>query len=155
MLGDRIKKARGKMTQQAVASAVGVTREAVSQWESGITKGLKIPNLFKLAKVLKKNAEWLGTGQGAEEPSTSMISTAESNADYNQLSEEAIKAARAWMKLPPLLQERFLELMIIFNMSGTSRTVTKISEDHALNATTADLLRVLDHFRTPFSIGKK
>jgi len=118
MLGDRIKKARGKLSQELVAKAVGVTRESVSQWENGTTKDLKIQNLFKLAKFLKKNAEWLGTGDGLEEPEAIGFHAAETAGEYQNLkdlTDDAIKAAREWMKLPAALQKHIFDMMAILN----------------------------------------
>jgi len=68
VMGARIRESRGKRSQEQIADGVGVSRAAVSQWESGDTKNLKGANLFKLAKVLGKSAEWIVTGHGPEEP---------------------------------------------------------------------------------------
>jgi DNA-binding transcriptional regulator YiaG len=45
-LGDKIKELRTKegRTQEALASALGVTGQAVSRWESGVSQILKIPH---------------------------------------------------------------------------------------------------------------
>lgn len=155
MLGNRIKKARGKLSQEAVAKAVGVSRAAVSQWENGSTKDLKLTNFFELARLLKKNPEWLATGHGQEEPVQAYLRTAESNGEYRNLSDEAIKAAREWMKLPPLLQERFLEMMILFNASDRKLTITKMSQDKSINTTTKDLMRAIDGLRSNIVTTKK
>lgn len=68
--GERIRQSRkdAKLTQQQVGKAVGVTREAVALWESDNTKSLRPENLFKLARAVKKNAEWLATNEGPEFP---------------------------------------------------------------------------------------
>jgi len=68
--GERIRRSRkaNGLTQQEVGRAVGVTREAVALWESDDTKSLRPENLFKLARAVKKNAEWLATGEGPEFP---------------------------------------------------------------------------------------
>ena len=54
---NRIRQLRvnGKLTQQQVATYVGVSRVAVAKWESGNTKDLKPENLFKLADLFKVN----------------------------------------------------------------------------------------------------
>lgn len=115
MLGNRIKKARGGLSQDAVAKAVGVTRAAVSQWENGSTKDLKLSNIFKLARVLKKNAEWLGTGEGPEEPGAIAFHAAEPAGKYHNLTEGAVKIAREWMKLPPSRQKLVFDLIETLN----------------------------------------
>lgn len=54
---NRIRQLRidAKLTQQQVATHVGVSRVAVAKWESGNTKDLKPENLFKLADLFKVN----------------------------------------------------------------------------------------------------
>ncbi len=63
-IGDRIKQARldAEMTQAELARKVGVSREAVSQWESGESKGMKPENLIKCAVTLQVRPEYLVTG---------------------------------------------------------------------------------------------
>ncbi len=73
-MGKRIKQARlalkPKMTQQQLADAVGVSRPAVTQWETGETKSLDGENLLRVAKELRVSPEWLldGIGSGPGEP---------------------------------------------------------------------------------------
>lgn len=63
MLNERIYEARVKagMTQGAVADAVGKTRGAVSQWESGEVRP-RHSTLKKLASVLSVTIQWLESG---------------------------------------------------------------------------------------------
>lgn len=46
-IGERIRALRGERTQQAIATAVGVERQAVTQWESGVT----LPSSGNLARL--------------------------------------------------------------------------------------------------------
>lgn len=57
-LGEVIKEHRTncKMTQEFVAEALGVSRQAVSKWESGITDP-STSNLIELAKLFKISPE--------------------------------------------------------------------------------------------------
>lgn len=68
-LGTRIKEARlalrPKASQQALADYVGVSREAVSQWESGDTKGLRPENLIRAAEFLRVDVRELVLGKTA------------------------------------------------------------------------------------------
>ena len=59
-LGEAIKAHRTncKMTQEFVAEALGVSRQAVSKWESGITDP-STSNLIELAKLFKVSADEL------------------------------------------------------------------------------------------------
>lgn len=60
-MGDRIRqlrKARG-LTQDAFAKQVGVTKSAVSQWEDGSTKNLKLATFLLVCEVLVTDPEYL------------------------------------------------------------------------------------------------
>jgi transcriptional regulator with XRE-family HTH domain len=48
----------------SLAKEAHVSRATVTLWLNGTTKRLEGPNLIKLAKVLKCNADWLQTGTG-------------------------------------------------------------------------------------------
>jgi transcriptional regulator with XRE-family HTH domain len=50
-----------------IAREAGISRAAVSKWFSGETKRLDIEPLFKIARFLRVDAEWLGTGHGKPE----------------------------------------------------------------------------------------
>lgn len=65
---DRIKRVREELglSQTVIAKRIGVTRSAVSQWESGQTQEISAANLRLLAKALNKSMEWLVDG-GPEE----------------------------------------------------------------------------------------
>ena len=63
-VGDRITELRKKnnMSQAALADAVGVSRQAVSKWETG----LSLPDsskLILLAQILSTDIEYLSTGR--------------------------------------------------------------------------------------------
>jgi transcriptional regulator with XRE-family HTH domain len=69
-IGDRIKRVREELglTQKQVGEAAGISSSAVSQIESGNSTTLKPENLFPIAEILGKDAEWLVTGKGNERP---------------------------------------------------------------------------------------
>ena len=69
-IGDRIKRAReeAELTQQQLGDLVGISASAISQLEGGSSKSPNPTNLFKAARALKKNPEWLITGEGEESP---------------------------------------------------------------------------------------
>lgn len=60
-MGERIKRLRGArgMTQPEFAKLVGVTKSAVSQWEDGSTKNLKLPVLAKVLQALDTDLAYL------------------------------------------------------------------------------------------------
>jgi transcriptional regulator with XRE-family HTH domain len=68
-MGDRIKQLRRarNLTQEQFAQAVGVTKSAVSQWEDGSTKNLKLQTFLMVLEVLATDAEFLiyGPERGA------------------------------------------------------------------------------------------
>lgn len=67
MINDRIREARRhvKMTQDALAKRIGLTKATISQWESGTTTP-NGKNLINLAEALNVSPEWLLTGKGSE-----------------------------------------------------------------------------------------
>lgn len=67
-LGLRIREARvaAGMTQKAVAEALGVTLQSVSQWENGRSQP-ETDRLMKLADILSVTWPWLKTGEGQKE----------------------------------------------------------------------------------------
>lgn len=52
------------MDQVSLARHVGITKGAVGQWVSGDTAHIRPEHLFKAARALRVEAEWLGTGEG-------------------------------------------------------------------------------------------
>jgi len=60
-MGDRIKHLRAarNMTQEQLAKAAGVTKSAVSQWESGSTKDLKLKTFLAVLEALGTDANYL------------------------------------------------------------------------------------------------
>lgn len=64
--GDRIRWARktAGLSQAELASLVGVTKGAVSLWETNQTKNLKNDYLFLVAEKTKVNPKWLVSGEG-------------------------------------------------------------------------------------------
>lgn len=63
-MGDRIKTLREarRLSQEALGKLVGVTKGAVSQWESGSTKNIKLQTFLALLEVLRTDYEYLVYG---------------------------------------------------------------------------------------------
>lgn len=78
-IGQRIKRLREgyEYSQDFVAKKVGVSRVAVTKWESGQTANLKLSNLMNLCKLLNVSVEYLIYG---EVPGTEKTKNTESNA---------------------------------------------------------------------------
>lgn len=70
-MGQRIKRLRQsrKWTQDELAGLVGVTLQAVSQWELDQTENVKLVPFLRLAKVLETDPHYLvfGAGRGVQE----------------------------------------------------------------------------------------
>ncbi len=66
LLEERINESRLErgMSASELARAVGVTSAAVSRWEKGQVKNLRMEHLFTIARLLDINPEWLATGRG-------------------------------------------------------------------------------------------
>ena len=64
-IGQRIKRIReaAGVSQQYIAGKVGVSRVAVTKWESGLTSNLKLDNLMALCKLLDISVEYLIYGE--------------------------------------------------------------------------------------------
>ena len=52
---ERIKKRREELglEQKDIANIIGISKSAVSQWESGAVKGIRPEHLLKLAEILR------------------------------------------------------------------------------------------------------
>ena len=66
---DRIRHIREKLdlSQEAFGNKVGVSKAAVSQWESGDIKNLRPTNLFAIQRISGFSAEWIATGHGPKQ----------------------------------------------------------------------------------------
>jgi len=61
----RIARQRARLSQEALAANLGVTRSAVANWEGADDVLPASARLAKLAKLTGVNYEWLATGRGA------------------------------------------------------------------------------------------
>lgn len=92
-----------------LARRAGVTQQAVSQWRSGGIKHVRPRYLFRAARALGVNPEWLGTGDGPMihgapspeiEPDTEPTPSAQHRAE--------VRLVRAFRLLPPDAQQAML-----------------------------------------------
>lgn len=68
-LGERLKIAMDSMEPKPIGAAklandIGVSRAAIYHWISGYTKDIRLEHLFKAARALKVEPEWLAVGKG-------------------------------------------------------------------------------------------
>ncbi|QDH71841.1 helix-turn-helix transcriptional regulator [Marilutibacter alkalisoli] len=83
-LCDRIRRARtlSRMSQQALAEAVGVQRGAVAQWERTHGSHPSMHHLVEIAIATGVCLEWLGTGRGPIHPAEDSWTPAVNIGDY-------------------------------------------------------------------------
>lgn len=69
-LGYRIGQRRAALglTQADLARRLGLSPAAVSYWETGATKSIRLDHFFALADVLECSPRWLATGAGVPDP---------------------------------------------------------------------------------------
>lgn len=68
-VGERIQKARNAagLKQRELAAAVGVSRSTISLWEHDNIHSMRSDRLFKLARRLKCDPDWILTGRGGDQ----------------------------------------------------------------------------------------
>jgi transcriptional regulator with XRE-family HTH domain len=97
----RIRMARRhvRLSQEALAKAVGVRRSAVSHWEAPLGKVPTVTNLCKIAEVTAVQFEWLATGRGTmaltREVELDSVETAFAVLIEDQLEVRMIQAIRS------------------------------------------------------------
>jgi transcriptional regulator with XRE-family HTH domain len=112
VMATRIRRARigARMTQAELASAVGVQRSAVAQWESldGTTPSTE--HLSEIAVKTNVNFEWLATGRGPSQLDQVAMVEAAIVADIaeNELESRMLELMR---RLPRRKQEMACEMV--------------------------------------------
>lgn len=86
-IAERISEARlaRGWSQQRLANAIGTTRSACSQWESGRSLP-NIHNLAQIAVLLRVPFEWLATGRGTRQLLVNISDSGNSSADEYQVT---------------------------------------------------------------------
>lgn len=86
-----------KLSQQALADLIGVSRSALAQWETNMSSP-SLENLRKMAELLEVSFEWLATGRGNQylhSPSDTICDTEVDGEIINQLHRMNLKKKRA------------------------------------------------------------
>ena len=102
--GNRIQQARrsAKLSQQALATLVGVHRSAVSQWEQPAGSMPTLENLARIAVTTSVQFEWLATGRGRMKYVSDLTGSEETPAvllEYSAQSETEVRALTSMRKL--------------------------------------------------------
>ncbi|MGK3129207.1 helix-turn-helix domain-containing protein [Pantoea sp. C8B4] len=124
-VGERIRSRRKtlKLTQQGVASGIGVSHVAVSQWEKEETLP-RGENLLRLAELLQCTAAWIIDGEGEVFTTPSTVS------DVSALPLITLAQAAAWMQEQRLLI-RQQATRFLFSDSKLSESALAITLDDA------------------------
>jgi SOS-response transcriptional repressor LexA len=79
--GERIRHIREKLalSQEEFGKRIGVTKAAVSQWESGEIKNYRNAHLFAIQNLTGYSAEWIVTGEGSERSKSQRKGAGEAN----------------------------------------------------------------------------
>jgi transcriptional regulator with XRE-family HTH domain len=64
-MGDRIRQERTrlKLSQEQLGDVAGISKQAVSKIESGLTKNPELANFYALADLFRVNPRWLALGE--------------------------------------------------------------------------------------------
>lgn len=109
-IGERIREARNRagVTQPVLAEMVGVSASAVSQWESGSTKGLKPDNLFRVADALRVSPRWLAVGRS--DPEKHDIQVQDPPAGYSSQPELQQQLLAVWLRSNDITRSKLLRI---------------------------------------------
>ncbi len=86
-----------KLSQQALADLIGVSRSALAQWETEMSSP-SLENLRKMAEILNISFEWLATGRGNQNLTPMADTICDTKVDgeiINQLNRMSTKKKRA------------------------------------------------------------
>ena len=86
-----------KLSQQALADLIGVSRSALAQWETQMSSP-SLENLRKMAEILQVSFEWLATGRGNQyltPMADTICDTKVDNEIMGQLNKMSMKKKRA------------------------------------------------------------
>ncbi|MBK0126120.1 MULTISPECIES: helix-turn-helix domain-containing protein [Pantoea] len=124
-VGERIRSRRKnlKLTQQGVASGIGVSHVAVSQWEKDETLP-RGENLLRLAELLQCTAAWIIDGEGEVFTTPSKVS------DVSALPLITLTQAAAWMQEQRLLIQQ-QATRFLYSDSKLSESALAITLDDA------------------------
>lgn len=70
----RTARQRSGFSQEQLGKLLGVSKSAVSQWETGATNNIRPENLLLLEKHTKHRAWWIVFGQGPEQTGDNALS---------------------------------------------------------------------------------
>ncbi|MDB2384309.1 helix-turn-helix domain-containing protein [Endozoicomonas sp.] len=90
-----------KLSQQALADLIGVSRSALAQWETQMSSP-SLRNLRKMAEILEVSFEWLATGRGNQYISAPTDTICDTDLDHEitrSLNQIDLKKKRAILNI--------------------------------------------------------
>ena len=114
LLEERIFEARRDAGIKAsnLARSVGVTGAAVSRWEKGQVKNLRMEHLFSIARLLDVDAEWLATGRGHKKRHLNQQQRdVEDEANFDQLDQEEQLLVNIYRRLSQASRENLKQAL--------------------------------------------
>jgi transcriptional regulator with XRE-family HTH domain len=115
-IGSRIKNRREELgyTQEFVASKLGVSRVAVTKWESGATANLKLENLMNLCKLFNFSVEYLIHGKKKGSSDFSEIEDILGK-DFKSINMQRAELLKEAMEIPEADVTRAKKIIKTFN----------------------------------------
>ncbi|MDD7805082.1 MAG: helix-turn-helix transcriptional regulator [Endozoicomonas sp. (ex Botrylloides leachii)] len=90
-----------KLSQQALADLIGISRSALAQWETKMSSP-SLENLRKMSEVLGVSFEWLATGRGNQylaQPADTICDTDVDHEIMRSLHQVDLKKKRAILNI--------------------------------------------------------
>ncbi|QPC05077.1 helix-turn-helix transcriptional regulator [Xylella fastidiosa subsp. fastidiosa] len=112
-LSERVREARNlcSLTQEALASDLGVTRSAVAQWEMEQGTKPSVENLIALARRTGMAFEYLSTDRGKPDCGKPISSISEPTPTYQKFDSQQKLLLEQFAKLTPRQRSGLLELL--------------------------------------------
>ncbi|ROU06281.1 helix-turn-helix transcriptional regulator [Lysobacter enzymogenes] len=111
---DRMRRARlrAKLSQQELATKIGVQRSAVAQWEKTGGNLPSMNHLIDIALATGVTLEWLGTGRGPIKADEETWTPAVQTLDYAQ-DESEYQCLQDLRRLPHQLRESLVAIIAL------------------------------------------
>lgn len=109
----RIARQRARLSQEALAAQLGVTRGAVANWECSVGVMPATTRLERLAQVTGVCFEWLATGRGPVAYEKAAEPTAEGEWVADRAERRLVQAYRASSRPVQRMLERLAEIQLV------------------------------------------
>lgn len=111
-----------------LARECGISRAAVAKWFSEATKRIDAVHIFKLARVLQVDAEWLATGEGRKDRGIAQV-----RADMKEIPESRLDLIRRYGTLPKEIRFSIRMLIQTLAVAGSEKYASWSKEIEQFN----------------------